>query len=1376
MELSSDPSTPAQELLQEPPQELPPLLPPRNFVDSDEIEQAPSPSPNLPSIQVISTLKDVAQAQFDFFSSDPLASASEIENFFAPSPIRKRPRASPPPESSARKRVPTLGRTDRPANLGSGSDFDFEFEYTRASGTPRASSTTTRTAARDGPTGPTRPTPGADRLSNNLTIRPTTPNLPNSTLSNNLTIPSFASIANQGSKASDRPQEWTLVGRKPKQATPPKSERSSPNRLIVTQTPGTTTSFSPLAARNALNKAFTDKGIKGPVVISVNLNRSAEATESALQLAVETKVDILLVQELWLVPGNTRSVLHPGYTQILPKTHLRPRTLAYIARGFRPSSCIANTSPNDPDLLVLDISEANATIQLLNIYNEQDLGDSGLRTVNRVLYPRALGPNTVLAGDLNIHHPWWDPVAPTTSPGAEELVDWIESNSLELLNTPGIGTFFRPHMTRESVLDLTLVSPSLASKIQDWIVLPDLGSDHYGINFTIAGNTRPLVDNLSLATAYNTDLADWAILEEEESSITILLDEASKELTKAVTEAADLSIPKRKVGARAKPWWNDSLKELRQKMIRNQRTFIRYSYNYTAKRDYLIAKNAYFLAIKQAKRSHWNDFLEKEDPKTIFKAMAYTRDRQIELIPPIQASTNPEHLESSFAGKCSAFRSTLFPPPPEAPKPTWNSYTPSNKLFSALIDVGYHLTCWKQATGAILKKLGKPNYTLPKAYRVISLLNCLGKVSERILAQRLGYLAETTTLLHPSQVGGRLKKSAIDAALLFNNEVEIGLKQKQKTSALLLDVKGAFDHVAKNQLLSILKDLRLPTSLASWVQSFLSNRLLRLAFDGQIEQFAALNTGIPQGSPISPILFLIYIRGLFTGIVTARPLSYIDDIALIVTTPNYTSNIKILEREAARLFDQGAKSAIQFDLAKTELIHFGPSKAKLRLPDQTRIEPKQLVRWRARQYLARPDSDSDSASDSELNYTEPTLAIQLDRITSSISRIVSYSYERIQHFQFPPWARKTPYSVEISQLPKEEEALAYNTLISIPNTRITHVYSDASYIPDSIGVGVVNIGAEQLVYNGELEGVTQAIEYISSIAIPRQKYRIYSDNQAGLHRLKTPSDNPGQDCQIRAIQATEAAIQKGASIELAWVPGHTDIEGNELADRLAKRATLEEPSSNSTSFAYLGMKIKAIRRAEWLSYLTNYTTNKPNSNPNSYTRKFIWKIGARPLIPPNTKRETASAFYQLKLGHGYLKSYLFRLDRSNSDLCRCGLGPHCPQTILTLNLIIFGGESITFMEKADELRSEFGYDIYVLGRRNGKLVNYTSKGSSRDGPSWPLSLTEVDQSYPRPERYTPASFLKRGTKSLLCEGRKGRDNPMVRTEDLQTGDITGAGG
>ena len=54
--------------------------------------------------------------------------------------------------------------------------------------------------------------------------------------------------------------------------------------------------------------------------------------------------------------------------------------------------------------------------------------------------------------------------------------------------------------------------------------------------------------------------------------------------------------------------------------------------------------------------------------------------------------------------------------------------------------------------------------------------------------------------------------------------------------------------------------LLLPTSLILWVSSFLDDRVLRLAFDNSIEVFKSILTGIPQGSPISPILFLIYIR------------------------------------------------------------------------------------------------------------------------------------------------------------------------------------------------------------------------------------------------------------------------------------------------------------------------------------------------------------------------------------------------------------------------------------------------------------------------------------------------------------------------------------
>ena len=56
-----------------------------------------------------------------------------------------------------------------------------------------------------------------------------------------------------------------------------------------------------------------------------------------------------------------------------------------------------------------------------------------------------------------------------------------------------------------------------------------------------------------------------------------------------------------------------------------------------------------------------------------------------------------------------------------------------NTLYPHLIEYGYHPLCWRQATGDILKMQNKPDYTAPKAYRIIALLNCLGKISERSL-------------------------------------------------------------------------------------------------------------------------------------------------------------------------------------------------------------------------------------------------------------------------------------------------------------------------------------------------------------------------------------------------------------------------------------------------------------------------------------------------------------------------------------------------------------------------------------------------------------------------------------------------------------------
>ena len=194
-----------------------------------------------------------------------------------------------------------------------------------------------------------------------------------------------------------------------------------------------------------------------------------------------------------------------------------------------------------------------------------------------------------------------------------------------------------------------------------------------------------------------------------------------------------------------------------------------------------------------------------------------------------------------------------------------------------------------------------------------------------------------------------------------------------------------------------------------------------------------------------------------------------------------------------------------------------------------------------------------------------------------------------------------------------------------------------------------------IVYNRELEGVTRAIEYASSVAKEGEVYNIYTDNQAVLLRLKTPSDNPGQSHQIRAIIASKATIAKGAKIVLNWVPGHTDIIRNEEADRLAKAATLIEPNHDHvTSFAYYSYEVNMLKKHSVSSSIENYYIQNQNSHSNSYSKIYPSKILSKIALPLGANREHASALYQLKLGHGYIKSYLYQLGHVQNNLCTCG--------------------------------------------------------------------------------------------------------------------------
>src|SRR5436190_8746229 len=272
-------------------------------------------------------------------------------------------------------------------------------------------------------------------------------------------------------------------------------------------------------------------------------------------------------------------------------------------------------------------------------------------------------------------------------------------------------------------------------------------------------------------------------------------------------------------------------------------------------------------------------------------------------------------------------------------------------LYSNLISYDYHSICWREAIDTILKKPNR-KASLSKSYRIISLLNSMTKTAEKIIAFRLAYLANTTNIVNFDQMSSRKQISAIDAVMSLIHDIQLAKNKNKITSVLFMNVKEAYDHVSCNQLLKICKNLDLPRSLCSWIECFMNNRYVQLAFDENKQEKTRVEIEISQESLISSILFLIYIRDIFSEInsMQIRSPSYVDDIGLVASSETIEENCLMLENVAEKLLQLQNQNNIQFDMKKIELIHFHSKRSidNNNFPVSIRnnqIQSKNLIRW-----------------------------------------------------------------------------------------------------------------------------------------------------------------------------------------------------------------------------------------------------------------------------------------------------------------------------------------------------------------------------------------------------------------------------------------------
>ena len=279
------------------------------------------------------------------------------------------------------------------------------------------------------------------------------------------------------------------------------------------------------------------------------------------------------------------------------------------------------------------------------------------------------------------------------------------------------------------------------------------------------------------------------------------------------------------------------------------------------------------------------------------------------------------------------------------------------------IQLGVHNDRWKRSTTVVLPKPGKPRYDVPKAYRPIQLLECLGKLVEKIVAKRITFECGKHDILPPEQFGGRSNASCIDAGMTLVNDIEHARKRGLVASILTIDIKGFFDHVNHDRLVRVLWEAGFATPLVMWVKSFLTGRQAAIRVDDHLGPSTPISVGIPQGSPVSPCLSVLYsadvIRAIRDDPSLSTPLgfplltlSYVDDFALLAISDSLADNALTLQKGLASTLAVLQKVGMSIDPDKLDLMHFSRKRKGDSPPvpytfnnEERRVSPKPGIRW-----------------------------------------------------------------------------------------------------------------------------------------------------------------------------------------------------------------------------------------------------------------------------------------------------------------------------------------------------------------------------------------------------------------------------------------------
>jgi len=227
---------------------------------------------------------------------------------------------------------------------------------------------------------------------------------------------------------------------------------------------------------------------------------------------------------------------------------------------------------------------------------------------------------------------------------------------------------------------------------------------------------------------------------------------------------------------------------------------------------------------------------------------------------------------------------------------------------------------WKIHKITPVYKSGDP--TLIKNYRPISLLSSISKVFERLIYNEISDFVTST--ISPSQFGFLPNHSCLQQLLLFTKSILDSHESKNQRDVVYLDFRKAFDSVPHQELLLKLYQTGITGNLWKLFEDYLTSRVQCVAVENSTSDVVPVTSGVPQGSILGPLFFIIYINDLPIPDPSLRLFTFADDTKLTREIKDL-SDCQLLQNGINSLYDWSSKWKLPLNLQKCNIIQFSSS-------------------------------------------------------------------------------------------------------------------------------------------------------------------------------------------------------------------------------------------------------------------------------------------------------------------------------------------------------------------------------------------------------------------------------------------------------------------